>query len=469
MSEIGNFYRMRLLVRIFWVCALTLSTLAVSNFAVVPFASADDDGGGGGGGDGAGGGGGGDPWSPRFRAASRKKATCLCLPFAGCSCATKNAKRTVKRTGPNNNAPKAADSARRIELLVSNLPADAVTALQRRGFLLRGERRSLLVGVSLTRLVAPSGDSVRSASRRVRQLAPGSQVEANHAYRRLALQYQTAGKPCGRDCEPFKLTAWTERVGQCSAGTKIGVVDTGVDLTHPAIAGSNVKTTTTRSADHKPSDRDHGTAVVSLLVGREGSEVSGLAPSAEIFAADAFHGGPSGSIADTFDLIAALDWLVDQNVNTINLSLTGTDNPFIKRAIGEAIARNVTIVAAAGQPNESKSNGYPARYDGVIAVSSVDTRLRPSRLSNRGGHIAFAAPGVGITVANSDSQTKLADGTSFAAPFVTAAYAALLKSGGTTASVTEQLAATAKDLGSVGRDPVFGWGLVQFDAVPECR
>ncbi|MBN9280293.1 MAG: S8 family serine peptidase, partial [Hyphomicrobium sp.] len=95
-------------------------------------------------------------------------------------------------------------------------------------------------------------------------------------------------------------------------------------------------------------------------------------------------------------------------------------------------------------------------------------RLRPSRLSSRGAHISFAAPGVGLVVAAPRSSHRRVDGTSFAAPFVTAALAMSLGGKGSGAEAVGRLRAQAKDLGAPGHDPIFGWGLIQFETPKGC-
>jgi subtilisin family serine protease len=136
----------------------------------------------------------------------------------------------------------------------------------------------------------------------------------------------------------------------------------------------------------------------------------------------------------------------------------------VKRAILAAQNQGVHIVAAAGKPVLNRQSGYPARYQGVIAVGAVDSRLRPSRLSLRGDHLAFTAPGVGLTVAYGKDDVRQVDGTSFATPFVAAAFA-MSRARGVPVS---DLARTAQDLGAKGRDPVFGWGLVRYSGIPQC-
>jgi subtilisin family serine protease len=194
----------------------------------------------------------------------------------------------------------------------------------------------------------------------------------------------------------------------------------------------------------------------------------GIVPGARVLAADAFHGQERGSSADAFDLIAAIDWLVSEGVRVINMSLSGPHNEQLERVIARVREQGVHLIAAAGRPDRSQISGYPAKYPGVIAVSAVDNRLRPSRLAIRGDHIAFAAPSAGIAVARRPSGVRRVEGSSFAAPFVSAAYAIALARGQSLSGLTELLARSAKDLGAPGRDPIYGWGVVQFAALPTC-
>ncbi|NJO32495.1 MAG: S8 family serine peptidase [Rhodospirillales bacterium] len=264
------------------------------------------------------------------------------------------------------------------------------------------------------------------------------------------------------------MTAWTRAIGNCSAEVRVGVIDTSVDVSHPSLEGSRITLKTVRSPDRAASDANHGTAVVSLLAGTGKLDIVGLAPNALVFSADAFHKAADDVSADAFDLIQGLDWLAQSNVAVINMSLSGPDNTLLKQAISQVLARHIVIVAAAGRSDRSGTQGYPSRYEGVIAVSSVDHRLRPVRSTMRGKHISLAAPGVGLVLAGPQGGTQRVDGTSFAAPFVTAAFA--LRTRQTTGSVKlmEMLAASARDLGMPGRDPVYGWGLVQYSGLPSC-
>jgi Subtilase family len=365
--------------------------------------------------------------------------------------------------------PRPAAQPARPEILAEGLSAADLDRLSIQGFTLLRTQRIALLGTELARLGAPLRVSGRQALDIARRLAPGASFSENGLYRRLVhSRYRPSGDACGAHCEAFEITAWTQAAGRCAIDFPIGIVDTGVDLSHPSLQGAQVVQRSVRSPDRPPSDLDHGTAVVSLRVGRPGSEVVGIVAGARIVAADAFHGRGSGSRADAYDLVAALDWLVSERVRIVNLSLSGPRNAHLERAIARMQAQGVHLVAAAGRPDRSETSGYPARYPGVIAVSAVDSRLRPSRLAIRGEHIAFAAPGVGIAVARRPSGVRRVDGTSFAAPFVSAAYAMGLARGYGLPALTELLARSAKDLGAPARDPVYGWGLLQFSTLPSC-
>jgi subtilisin family serine protease len=94
-------------------------------------------------------------------------------------------------------------------------------------------------------------------------------------------------------------------------------------------------------------------------------------------------------------------------------------------------------------------------------VTAIDARGRVCGHAQRGDHVALAAPGVNLLAATSIRGARAKTGTSFAVPFVTAASALLLSRADLTAAeVRATLAATARDLGAAGRDPVFGYGLL---------
>jgi hypothetical protein len=119
--------------------------------------------------------------------------------------------------------------------------------------------------------------------------------------------------------------------------------------------------------------------------------------------------------------------------------------------------------AAAGNGGPTAAPAFPAAEPGVVAVTAIDGHAQPYPEANRGSYLAFAAPGVRVWTPGPTSNGSYHTDTSFAAPFVTAAIAARLADGTRpdAAQITSALARTARDLGAPGKDPVFGWGLLQ--------
>jgi subtilisin family serine protease len=158
-----------------------------------------------------------------------------------------------------------------------------------------------------------------------------------------------------------------------------------------------------------------------------------------------------------------LDWLLEKQASVVNVSLAGPDNKLLHEVIQRLSARNVVVVAAAGNGGPSAPPAFPAAYPEAIAVTAVDNLLRPYRLANRGEYVTVAAPGVRIWTPGPRGGGQYSDGTSFAAPYG-AAVAALLRHQQPSlnpAALSERLRNGARDLGAPGKDPVFGWGLLQ--------
>ncbi len=95
--------------------------------------------------------------------------------------------------------------------------------------------------------------------------------------------------------------------------------------------------------------------------------------------------------------------LREARVEIINLSLAGPDNPVLARAVADAHAADIPLVAAMGNAGPRAEPAYPAAYEGVVAVTAVDAGHAVYRRAGQGLHVDFAAPGVGIATAASIS------------------------------------------------------------------
>src|SRR5207302_9590593 len=142
------------------------------------------------------------------------------------------------------------------------------------------------------------------------------------------------------------------------------------------------------------------------------------------------------------------------------MSFAGPKDELIERAVAASAARGIVMIAAAGNAGAKSPPLYPAANANVIAVSATDAQDKLFSASNRGSHIALAAPGVDIFLPAPDQKYQMTSGTSFSAAYVSGVAALLLERNPALkrAEVRSTLLKTARDLGSPGRDDLFGAG-----------
>ncbi len=363
------------------------------------------------------------------------------------------------------------------EVLAVGLDADALAVANALGFGVQyatGDDEGVF---RLTRLKVPAGIDTLTALRALKVALPGNKVALNALYRIFqrsgggAAIDQTvempAGSACaGEQCKPRTVIGWKDKLRRCSEGLSIGMIDTGLDTTHPALARSvssnRLVTASFRQDQKKAAPAEHGTGVAALLVGDAANGVAGLVPDVTLYAADAFYAVDGLPVTDTVSLLRALDWMRRHKVTLVNMSFAGPDDPLLAAAIHQAIAEGMVVVAAAGNEGAGAPPAFPAAYPGVIAVTAVTNDLKPYQRANRGAYIALAAPGVRIWTASANGKATFASGTSFAAPYVTAIAATLLRSAGPAATSQDILRAIpVQSLGTEDWSPVFGHGLAK--------
>lgn len=344
------------------------------------------------------------------------------------------------------------------EIVASGLTEADLSNLTARGFTIVARTAE----GDFVRLRVPSNLSTEAARALARQIAPNAVIDFNHIYR-LAQAAACTTEVC-RQREAIK---WPAPAGGCAVEARIGMVDTSIDPQHPALKGQSIEVIDGVSGNRPPASNAHGTAIAALMAGRDDVSAPGLLPRAKLVVVQAFHRSANGEeIADTFDIARAIDALGDRGVGVTNLSFTGPHNRVLAEVVRQTIGKGVAVVAAAGNLGPTGPVVYPAGYESVVAVTAVGTDLRVYRGANRGSHIDFSAPGVNVQVVAQREATRFESGTSYAAPFVSAALGALRarQPGASIGDLVATLQSAATDLGRPGRDPVFGWGLVQ---VPE--
>jgi len=201
---------------------------------------------------------------------------------------------------------------------------------------------------------------------------------------------------------------WPRAEVGCGKGIRIGMIDTTIDPRHEAFNGRRI----IRKSFHDPGADSgstlHGTAVAAMLVGKPSAEgFGGLLPEAKLYAANIFQRDENGeNRADLMALAQAIDWL----------------------------------------------------------ATAIDVGLSAYRKANRGRYIDFAAPGVDVWTAIPGGG-KFQTGSSFAAPYGTAAVALAVVGGvrNSPRDIRAHLKAFAVDAGEPGRNDTFGWGVIKLD------
>ena len=359
------------------------------------------------------------------------------------------------------------------ELLVVGMDQTALSNVRQLGFeatYVTGDGDAVF---PITRLKVPAGTDTLTALRTLKLALPGQIVALNSLYRLYngasgvdePAEAPGAGGSCTSEaCRPWTVIGWKSYLRGCSSGLRVGMIDTGIDTTHPSLAGGAAAARIVTEEFHlphkKPAASTHGTAVASLLIGDARQGVAGLVPDVTLYAADTFYADGNQSVTDTFSLLKAIDWMRSKHVRIVNMSFSGPDDPLLKAAIAQSIEEGMVIVAAAGNDGADAPAAYPAAYPNVIAVTAVTADLKPYQRANHGFYISLSAPGVHIWTAAGHGKGAFESGTSFAAPYVTAIAATLLGSIGRTANAGEILQSIkVKDLGEPDKDPVFGRGL----------
>ena len=332
---------------------------------------------------------------------------------------------------------------RRQELVLVNPGDAALAAAATLGLTLLRDAAWPELEMRIVVLRVPTGLDTAQALAQLRAAQPDLQVDFNHLYSRSGEVGSTAAQGAARPVGPVR----------------VGLIDGGVDRRHPALrqaAGSSF------GCDGRVLPSPHGTAVASLLVGRDRG-FEGAARQGELMAADVYCNQPDGGSAEA--VAAALAWMVRERVAVVNVSLVGPANMMLSRGIAALVQRGHLVVAAAGNDGPATPPLYPAAYPGVVGVSGVNGSRRVLPEAAQGPQVMWVAPGADMAVARAGGGYAVARGTSFAAPLVAGLLASELRApdAQAAAAALARLAAQAIDLGAPGRDPVYGLGLVGED------
>jgi hypothetical protein len=264
-----------------------------------------------------------------------------------------------------------------------------------------------------------------------------------------------------------RLLDWLGITGDNSAwgkGVRIAILDTGV----ASSSAFGSKITSVNFVD-LPADlttqNGHGTAVASMIIGNN-TLTPGVAPGVEILS---YRIADDRGISSDFQLAQGIVAAVDAGAQLINISMGSPyDSALMQNAIAYARDHGVLIIAAAGN-NGSDQISHPAADNGVIAVGAVDALGNHLDFSNSGDQLALSTPGYGLNAAWTGDQAVRVSGTSFSAPIVAGAIAAIMTQAGagnlTAQQAYQLLLAYLNDGGAAGKDPQFGGGMIDIGRV----
>lgn len=318
---------------------------------------------------------------------------------------------------------------RRGEIIAIDASPTLLDQVRAAGFSVLRENGLQDLGIRVHVLGVPKGDTLREALKRLIRLAPDGQFEMNHVF-----------EPAGG---ALIAVSTATAASVLPAARPIGIIDGGV-AAHPAL--SDARITQRGFVKGAPQASGHGTAIASLLVGKDGA-FRGAAVGRSLLAADVYGGNPAAGSAEAIS--QALGWLAASGAEVVNISLVGPPNRLLARAVEVSQMRGLTVVAAVGNDGPAAPAMYPASYPGVIAVTGVDARDKALVEAGRAGHLDFAAPGADMVAALPGEGYAKVRGTSFAAPLVAARFAAA--GGSSDARETTVSAEAVPGRGKVGR------------------
>jgi len=338
------------------------------------------------------------------------------------------------------------DAVVRGEVLVVSPSPQSLEIARKLGFQIARQESLDGLDVTLVTLATPPGMNARQAVKRLRKADPSGQYDYDHIYTEAGAAGPSVEQSAGGSGGSSKV--------------RIGLVDTGADATHPALAGLHIEQRGFAPGGVHPAA--HGTATASLLAGRGGA-FHGAAPGASLLVADVYGTGPTGGSAAA--VVRGLAWMAQEHVPVVNVSLVGPPNASLEAVVKALSAQGTLIVAAVGNDGPAAPPLYPASYPQVVSVTGVDGRGRVLMEAGRAKHIDFAAPGADMAAANPDSRYGAVRGTSFASPIVAGKLAELIdgRGPGAAQAAVSALSRQAKDLGPKGPDKIYGHGLVGED------
>lgn len=252
-----------------------------------------------------------------------------------------------------------------------------------------------------------------------------------------------------------------------TGGTRVGVVDTGVDRTHPDLLGKVAACAQSNLGDGQTveglcSDEiGHGTHLAGSIAANtdNGLGIAGIAPNASL----AVFKMNRGLEALAVDVIAGVRWArTVGEARVISMSFGLEESRALSEEMSQAHDDGVLLVAAAGNQGDG-TELFPASHPDVISVGSTDKDDQHESFSNCHSTVELTAPGEAVWSTYVPGSYLAMGGTSTSTPQVAGVAAMIMSSDGLDNVATRRrLQQSADDLGPDGRDPCYGFGRVNL-------
>lgn len=338
---------------------------------------------------------------------------------------------------------------------IAGQPTDAqVEGIVKRHKLRRVQSQHIaLLDATFYRWRIPDGRSVDTVLKQLSTDGGIKSVQRNSIFR---LQDEQASTKA-----PFQYALAKLRLPEAQAlstgeKVKVAVIDSGIDVSHPELAGSIYGTFD--ALDTKEKAHAHGTSIAGIIAAH--ATLKGAAPAAKLLAIRAFGESKSGAESTSFLVLKSLDYAASNGAQIINMSFAGPRDAMIARGLAAAAAKNIVLVAAVGNAGPKAAPLFPGADQHVIGVTATDAADQIFTRANQGAYVAVAAPGVDILAPLPGGKYGVSSGTSLSAAYVSGLAALVLARNPslTADEVRQALTQSARDLGAAGRDDRFGAG-----------
>jgi len=297
------------------------------------------------------------------------------------------------------------------------------------GYTLKKQEKLAGLNLYLLTFDCPPGVDPKDASLELERLQPKASVGEQHKYllnsSDLSLNAINTPRTFAND-----MLQWPKAA--CESQMKIGMIDG--DISQNFLNQSDAKIHIASFIDNSPSEAAimHGTSIGAILSNPDRIR------DVELYAAAVVSQDKNGNdYSSPTAILKALDWMLINDVNVVNISLSGPPNRVMESAFEAATDNGLIVVAAVDVAGDI--------YDKAVI----------------GDHVDFSAPGVDVYIDTIDER-KYISGTSIAAPFITVAIASSegLMGDNNRNNIIRHFSASSTDLGPKGKDKTFGLGLI---------